>query len=56
MTNISTQENHFPGFAQCLDLLPSIMLKKVNDIMYHYLLFKMSCLDIPAEKHNVTRV
>lgn len=56
MIDISNQENHFPGFSQCLDLLPSIIVKKVTDITYHYLLFKMSCLDKPTEKHNVTKV
>ena len=38
MIDISTQENHLPGFAQCLSLLPSLILKKITDIIYHYYL------------------
>lgn len=36
--NTTQEKNHLPGFAQCLYLLTSLIMKKIIDIIYHYYL------------------
>lgn len=44
--------NTHSRFVQCLDISPSIILKIVIDLIHHYLVIKVRCLDTSNIKHN----